>query len=84
MDVQISIERFKVVKQKGGVNSPFNQAVEKVVEAIPDQKWTFGRWCGHLRKIPVCEINSMLASAKNSKNVGKTFNYLIKEYKKLK
>jgi hypothetical protein len=75
------LARFKVEKQKGGINSPFGEAIRNVMETIPDQKWTFGRWCGYLRNIPVYEINSMLASAKKNKNVGRMFNYLIKEYK---
>jgi len=74
-------KRFKVVKQKGGVNSPFNDAVDRVMKAIPDQKWSFGRWCGYLRNIPVFEIQSMIASAEKSDNVGRKFNWLVKDYK---
>ena len=81
-----SIERFKVVKQRE--RTARQLAIDAVIETITDQKdlktgkpWTYSRWCKKLEGIPPFEINSMLASAKNSKNVGAKFNYLIKQYK---
>jgi len=75
------LQRFKVEKKKGGVNSPFNDAVDRVMKAIPDQKWSFGRWCGYLRNVPVFEIQSMIASAEKDKNVGRKFHWLVRQYK---
>lgn len=75
-------ERFLIQKNKGGVNSPFNDAVARVKETITDMNWSFGRWCGYLKNIPPCEIHSMLSSALQTKNTGKHFLWLVKEYKK--
>ena len=75
-------KRFKVETKKGGVNSPVSDTVTRIIEAIPDQKWSFGRWCGHIKGVPLYEVNSMLATAKKSKNPGRHFNWLLKEYKK--
>ena len=76
-----SIDNYKVVKQKGGVRCEFHVAVEEVQKTITDQKWAFPRWCRHLKGIPPSEIHSMLSTARGSRNVGATFNWLIKEYK---
>lgn len=73
--------RFQVVKKTGGVNAPFNDAVARVQKAIPDQPWTFGRWCGFLRGIPAYEIQSMIASAEKSGNPGRHFNWMVKQYR---
>lgn len=75
-------ERFQVVKKTGGVNSPFNEAVNRVKETIKDQDWTFSRWCGYLRNIPAIEIQGMIAIAEKNKNPGRHFHWLVKEYKK--
>lgn len=80
MDIQINIDRFKVVKQRE--RTPRQLAIDNVMETIKDQPWSFPRWSRHLKGIPPFEINSMLASAKGSKNVGKRFNWLVSEYKK--
>ena len=82
MDVQISIERFKVVKQRE--RTARQLAIDAVIETITDQTWSFARWSRHLKGIPPHEILSKLASARGSTNIGRQFNYLIKEYKKLK
>jgi hypothetical protein len=78
----IMMGKYKVEKQKGGINSPFNDAVERVRTTITDQKWSFGRWCGYLKNIPPQTIHEMLGSAKGAKNVGKHFNWLVGEYRK--
>ncbi|MGZ8880288.1 MAG: hypothetical protein ACXW1N_08245 [Halobacteriota archaeon] len=75
------MERFVVEKGRGGINSPFNEAVDQVMKAIPDQKWSFGRWCAYLRNIPVDEIHAMLTSALKSENVGRKLNWLIGQYR---
>jgi hypothetical protein len=76
--------RFTVKKTTGGVNSPFNEAVDQVKNAITDQRWSFARWCGFLKNIPADEILSMLTVSKKSPNVGRHFNWLVGQYKQKK
>ena len=72
--------RFK--KTNTGVNSPFNDAVDRVKNTITDQDWSFKRWCGHLRGIPPQTIHEMLGRAKGAKSIGKHFNWQVKEWRK--
>ena len=74
-------DRFKVERQRGGINSPFNDAVERVRTTITDQNWPFARWCGYLRNIPPFEIQRMIGIAEKSKNPGRHFNWLVKDYR---
>lgn len=77
-----TLDRFKVEKQKGGLKSPFNVAVDEVMNTIKDQPWSYPRWCKYLKGIPPSEIHSILSTARRSKNVGKSFNWYVKQYKK--
>jgi len=70
-------------KKKGGLNSPFNDAVDQVMTFMR-AKETFGYWCGRLRGIPAQEIHSMMSRAKEGTNRAALFNYLLKEYRKKK
>jgi hypothetical protein len=82
IDGALALKRFTVQKYNGGINSPFNTAVSRVMNKIPNMNWSFRRWCGYLKKIPVHEINSMLTSAENSHNVAWAFCGMIKRYRK--
>lgn len=78
----VMMSRFEKKKTKGGINSPFNDAVARVKETIKDQGWSFGRWCGYLRNIPAWDIQQMIAVAEKDANPGRKFHWLVKEFKK--
>jgi len=73
--------RFQVKKTTGGINSQFNDAVDQIMKAIPDQGWTFPRWCGYLKNIPADDLLSMLSSAKKARNPGAKMNWLVKQWR---
>lgn len=72
---------FTVKKIQGGINSEFNDAVERVRTSVTDTKWSFGRWCGYLKGIPAHKIHEFIGSAKQSDNVGRKFFWLVKSYR---
>lgn len=72
----------------GGVNSEWNDAVDRAMKAIDNrdmrtkEPWTFKRWCGYLRNVPAYKIHEMVALAVKASNTGAHFNWQVKEYKK--
>lgn len=68
-------------KTNGGVNSPFNDAISRVVEFM-DEKGKFGYWCGRCRKIAPFEIDAMLSiSRRDGKKPRAYFVFLLKKYR---
>jgi hypothetical protein len=65
----------------GGINSPFNDVVAKVIDFMGDNEHPFGYWCGRLRDIPVCEIYSFMSLSREGKNPQALFNWNLKKYK---
>lgn len=71
-------ERVKKAPKRGGINSPFNDAVGRVCELMNDKR--FGYWCGRLKNIPAQEINAMLSIARqDGKKPAAYFNFLVKK-----
>lgn len=67
-----------VVKPKGGINSPFNDAVSRVCDLMKDKR--FGYWCGRLRGLTGYEVDAMLSvSRRDGKNPAAYFNFLLKK-----
>ena len=75
------MSRYQVVKTTGGVNSEFNDAVDRARNAVTDVSWSFPRWCGYLKGIPAQKIHEMVASAQQSNNVGRRLFWLVKNYR---
>ena len=76
-----NLRLFTVEPKRGGINSPFNDAVDRVHGTITDQGWPFARWCGYLRGIPPQKIHEMLSIAMNGRNPGALFHVLVRKYK---
>lgn len=69
-------------KTTGGVNSPFNDAVDRALDTIGEDKKHFAYWCGRLRGIHPDFVSHMAAKAKDGKNPIALFQWLIKEHRK--
>lgn len=66
------------IPKNGGVNSPFNNAVDHVVQFMGEPK-KFAYWCGRLRKLPPQEIFGLISRAKEGRNPKALFNFLLKK-----
>ena len=75
-------ERVKTAPKRGGINSPFNDAVWRVCEFMKDNR--FGYWCGRLKTFSAQEIDSMLSIARqDGKKPQAYFNFLVKKKREL-
>jgi hypothetical protein len=75
----------KPTKANGGVNSPFNDAVDRALDTIGEDRNNpkiFPYWCGRLRGIHPQFISHMAAKAKEGRNPIALFSWLIKEHRK--
>ena len=79
--ITIDATRFQKKVTTGGINSEFNNAVDRARNAITDITWSFGRWCGYLRGIPAQKIHEFVAISNQSQNVGRKFFYLVRTYR---
>lgn len=68
----------QVKPKRGGINSPFNDAVGRVCDFMQDKR--FGYWCGRLKPFTAQEIDSMLSIARqDGKRPAAYFNFLVKK-----
>lgn len=72
-------------KKKGGVNSPFNNAVDFVVVFMGDDTdpKKFGYWCARLRGMTPQQIFAALSRAKAGNKPRALFEYIVKQHQKL-
>lgn len=74
--------RLKLPKLKrSGVNSPFNDAVDRALDTIGEDKKRFAYWCGRMKGIPPQMISHFAARAKDGDRPAALLSWLIKEYK---
>lgn len=73
-------------KKQGGINSARADAVRRLMEDVmrenPRDTKRFKYWLGRTRRIPTQEIHRLIGSAKEGRNPGALFNYLLKNYGK--
>jgi hypothetical protein len=67
--------------KRSGVNSPFNDAVDRALDTIGEDKKRFAYWYGRLRGINPQVISLMAAKAKDGRNPIALFQWLIKEHR---
>lgn len=67
--------------KRSGVNSLFNDAVDRALDTMGEDKKRFAYWCGRLRGINPQLISLMAAKAKDGRNPAALFNWLLKEYR---
>lgn len=72
----------KPKKQIGGVNSPFNDAVDRALDTIGEDKKHFPFWCGRLKGINPQYISHMASKAQHGRNPIALFSHLVKECRK--
>ena len=67
----------------GGINSPFNDAVDRALDTIGEGKKDFAMWCGRLKGFHPDYISLLAAKAKLGKKPIALFSWLIKEERRL-
>jgi hypothetical protein len=68
-------------EKRSGVNSPFNDAVDRALDTIGEDKKRFAYWCGRLRGINPQIVSHMAAKAKEGRKPAALFSWLIKEHR---
>jgi hypothetical protein len=72
----------KPTKATGGVNSPYNDAVDRALDTIGEDKKQFAFWCGRLKGLDPQYISFLAAKAKSGREPVALFSWLIKEHRK--
>lgn len=79
MDRISSHLRLPEPQSSAGVNSVFQDAVDRALDTIAEDKKHFGYWCGRLKTFQPQYISFLAAKAKDGRKPIALFSHLVKE-----